>query len=121
MVGADALSLSGFSGLDVKVASYFRLRGDGDRWGVRAAAKALGEGVISELAALALTGGADAAAVEALRARAAPRALEAKLVVRRPLDYQSFPCLVVRQSRKQKVPDNVPVELASFAESKGDA
>ena len=122
LVGADALSLSGFSGLDVKVASYFRLRGDGDRWGVRAAAKALGEGVISELAALALTGGADAAAVEALRARADPRALEAKLVVRRPLDYQSFPCLVVRQTRKQKVPDNVPVELASFAEeSKGDA
>ena len=115
LVGADALSLSGFSGLDVKVASYFRLRGDGDRWGVRAAAKALGEGVISELAALALTGGADAAAVEALRARAAPPALEAELVVRRPLDYQSFPCLVVRQTRKQKVPDNVPVELASFA------
>ena len=55
LVGADALSLSGFSGLDVKVATYFRLRGDGDRWGVRAAAKALGEGVISELAALALT------------------------------------------------------------------
>ena len=47
LVGADALSLSGFSGLDVKVATYFRLRGDGDRWGVRAAAKALGEGVIS--------------------------------------------------------------------------
>ena len=114
LVGADALSLSGFSGLDVKVATYFRLRGDGDRWGVRAAAKALGEGVISELAALALTGGADAAAVEALRARAAPPALEAELVVRRPLDYQSFPCLVVRQSRKQKVPDNVPVELASL-------
>ena len=117
LVGADALSLSGFSGLDVKVASYFRLRGDGDRWGVRAAAKALGEGVISELAALALTGGADAAAVEALRARAAPRALEAELVVRRPLDYQSFPCLVVRQTRKQKVPDNVPVELASFVDA----
>ena len=55
LVGADALSLSGFSGLDVKVATYFRLRGDGDRWGVRAAAKALGEGVISELAALATT------------------------------------------------------------------
>ena len=29
LVGADALSLSGFSGLDVKVATYFRLRGDG--------------------------------------------------------------------------------------------
>ena len=114
LVGADSLKLSGFSGLDVTVATYFRLRGDGDRWGVRAAAKALGEGVISELAALALTGGADAAAVEALRARAAPRALEAELVVRRPLDYQSFPCLVVRQTRKQKVPDNVPVELASL-------
>ena len=127
LVGADSLRLSGFSGLDVTVATYFRLRGDGDRWGVRKAAKALGEGVISELAALALTGGADAAAVEALRARADPRALEAELVVRRPLNYQSFPCLVVRQTRKQKVPDNVPVELASFAddvgaeESKGDA
>ena len=113
LVGADSLSLSGFSGLDVTVATYFRLRGDGERWGVRAAAKALGEG--DGLAALALTAGADAAAVEALRARAAPlrsggarRPAAARLPV-------AFPCLVVRQTRKQKVPDNVPVELASFA------
>ena len=98
LVGADSLRLSGFSGLDVTVATYYRLQGDGERWGVRAAAKHLGH---------------DDDRVAELRAA---------LVRRKPLDYQSFPCLVVRQSRKQKVPDNVPVELASFAEeSKGDA
>ena len=91
LVGADALSLSGFSGLDVKVATYYRLQGDGERWGVRAAAKHLGH---------------DDDRVAELRAA---------LVRRKPLEYQSFPCLVVRQTRKQKVPDNVPVELASFA------
>ena len=48
--------------------------------------------------------------------------LQAAIVRRKPLEYQSFPCLVVRQTRKQKVPDNVPVELASFVdESKDDA
>ena len=97
LIGADSLKLSGFSGLDVTVATYYRLQGDGERWGVRAAAKHLGH---------------DDNRVASLRAA---------LVRRKPLEYQSFPCLVVRQSRKQKVPDNVPVELASFAESKGDA
>lgn len=98
LVGADSLRLSGFSGLDVTVATYYRLQGDGERWGVRAAAKHLGH---------------DDDRVAELRAA---------LVRRKPLDYQSFPCLVVRQTRKQKVPDNVPVELASFGEeSKGDA
>ena len=53
LVGADALSLSGFSGLDVKVATYFRLRGDGEVGRPRRAAR---EGVISELAALARRG-----------------------------------------------------------------
>ena len=42
LVGADSLRLSGFSGLDVTVATYYRLQGDGERWGVRAAAKHLG-------------------------------------------------------------------------------
>ena len=46
--------------------------------------------------------------------------LWAALVRRKPLEYQSFPCLVVRQTRKQRVPDNVPVELASFAEESKD-
>ena len=89
LVGADSLRLSGFSGLDVTVATYYRLQGDGERWGVRAAAKHLGH---------------DDDRVAELRAA---------LVRRKPLD-QSFPCLVVRQTRKQKVPDNVPVELASL-------
>ena len=99
LVGADSLKLSGFSGLDVTVATYYRLQGDGERWGVRAAAKHLGH---------------DDDRVAELRAA---------LVRRKPLEYQSFPCLVVRQTRKQKVPDNVPVELASFVaeESKGGA
>ena len=97
LIGADSLKLSGFSGLDVTVATYYRLQGDGEKWGVRAAAKHLGfDDLVAEL--------------------------RAALVRRKPLEYQSFPCLVVRQTRKQKVPDNVPVELASFAEeSKGDA
>ena len=90
LIGADSLKLSGFSGLDVTVATYYRLRGDGERLGVRAAAKHLGH---------------DDRVAE----------LQAALVWRKPLEYQSFPCLVVRQMRKQKVPDNVPVELASFA------
>ena len=98
LVGADSLKLSGFSGLDVTVATYYRLQGDGEKWGIRAAAKHLGH---------------DDDRVADLRAA---------LVRRKPLAYQSFPCLVVRQTRKQKVPDNVPVELASFAEeSKDDA
>ena len=88
--------------MDVTVATYYRLQGDGERWGVRAAAKHLGH---------------DDDRVAELRAA---------LVRRKPLEYQSFPCLVVRQTRKQKVPDNVPVELASLVEagaeeSKGDA
>ena len=95
LIGADSLKLSGFSGLDVTVATYYRLRGDGERLGVRAAAKHLGH---------------DDRVAE----------LRAALVRRKPLEYQSFPCLVVRQSRKQKVPDNVPVELASFAEESKD-
>ena len=93
LVGADSLKLSGFSGLDVTVATYYRLQGDGERWGVRAAAKHLGH---------------DDDRVAELRAA---------LVRRKPLEYQSFPCLVVRQNRKQKVPDNVPVELATFDEA----
>ena len=98
LIGADSLKLSGFSGLDVTVATYYRLQGDGEKWGIRAAAKHLGH---------------DDDRVADLRAA---------LVRRKPLEYQSFPCLVVRQTRKQKVPDNVPVELASFAEeSKDDA
>ena len=97
LIGADSLKLSGFSGLDVTVATYYRLRGDGERWGVGKAAEHLGH---------------DDRVAE----------LRAALVRRKPLEYQSFPCLVVRQTRKQKVPDNVPVELASFAEeSKDDA
>ena len=85
-------------GLDVTVATYYRLQGDGEKWGIRAAAKHLGH---------------DDDRVADLRAA---------LIRRKPLEYQSFPCLVVRQTRKQKVPDNVPVELASFAEeSKDDA
>ncbi|CAH0367821.1 unnamed protein product [Pelagomonas calceolata] len=90
LIGADSLKLSGFSGLDVTVATYYRLQGDGEKWGVRAAVKHLGH---------------DDDRVAELRAA---------LVRRKPLEYQSFPCLVVRQSRKQKVPDNVPVELASL-------
>ena len=83
------------------VATYYRLRGEGERWGVGKAAEHLGH---------------DDRVAE----------LRAALVRRKPLEYQSFPCLVVRQSRKQKVPDNVPVELTSFVEpgaegSKGDA
>ena len=103
LIGADSLKLSGFSGLDVTVATYYRLQGDGEKWGIRAAAKHLGH---------------DDDRVADLRAA---------LVRRKPLEYQSFPCLVVRQTRKQKVPDNVPVELASLVdgagaeESKGDA
>ena len=93
LIGADSLKLSGFSGLDVTVATYYRLQGDGEKWGVRAAAKHLGH---------------DDDRVAELRAA---------LVRRKPLEYQSFPCLVVRQTRKQKVPDNVPVELASFVEA----
>ena len=93
LVGADSLRLSGFSGLDVTVATYHRLQGDGERWGVRAAAKHLGH---------------DDDRVAELRAA---------LVRRKPLEYQSFPCLVVRQTQKQKVPDNVPVELASLVEA----
>ena len=93
LVGADSLKLSGFSGLDVTVATYYRLQGDGERWGVRAAAMHLGH---------------DDDRVAELRAA---------LVRRKPLEYQSFPCLVVRQTRKQKVPDNVPVELASLVEA----
>ena len=93
LVGADSLKLSGFSGLDVTVATYYRLQGDGERWGVRAAAKHLGH---------------DDDRVAELRAA---------LVRRKPLEYQSFPCLVVRQTQKQKVPDNVPVELASLIEA----
>ena len=93
LIGADSLKLSGFSGLDVTVATYYRLQGDGERWGVRAAAKHLGH---------------DDNRVASLRAA---------LVRRKPLEYQSFPCLVVRQTRKQKVPDNVPVELASLVEA----
>ena len=101
LIGADSLRLSGFYGLDVTVATYYRLRGDGERWGIGEAAKHLGH---------------DDRVAE----------LRAALVRRKPLEYQSFPCLVVRQTRKQKVPDNVPVELASFVEagageSKGDA
>ena len=93
LIGADSLKLSGFSGLDVTVATYYRLQGDGERWGVRAAAKHLGH---------------DDDRVAELRAA---------LVRRKPLEYQSFPCLVVRQTRKQKVPDNVPVELASLVDA----
>ena len=93
LIGADSLKLSGFSGLDVTVATYYRLQGDGERWGVRAAAKHLGH---------------DDDRVAELRAA---------LVRRKPLEYQSFPCLVVRQTQKQKVPDNVPVELASLVEA----
>ena len=79
--------------MDVTVATYYRLQGDGERWGVRAAAKHLGH---------------DDDRVAELRAA---------LVRRKPLEYQSFPCLVVRQTQKQKVPDNVPVELASLVEA----
>ena len=93
LIGADSLKLSGFSGLDVTVATYYRLQGDGERWGVRAAAKHLGH---------------DDDRVAELRAA---------LVRRKPLEYQSFPCLVVRQTRKQRVPDNVPVELASLVDA----
>ena len=64
LVGADSLRLSGFSGLDVTVATYYRLQGDGERWGVRAAAKHLG---------------LDDDRVAALRAA---------LVRRKPLDYR---------------------------------
>ena len=92
LVGADSLKLSGFSGLDVTVATYYRLRGDGEKWGISKAAKHLGH---------------DDRVAE----------LQAALVWRKPLEYQSFPCLVVRQTQKQKVPDNVPVELASLVEA----
>ena len=75
------------------MATYYRLQGDGEKWGVRAAVKPLGH---------------DDDRVAELRAA---------LVRRKPLEYQSFPCLVVRQTRKQKVPDNVPVELASLVDA----
>lgn len=98
LCGADLVPLSGFSGLDVNVATYYRLQGDGERWGIRAAAKHLGQ--------------SDDQVAE----------LRAALVRRKPFEYQSFPCLVVKQRPNQKVPDNVPVELALLvdAESKDD-
>lgn len=92
LCGADLVPLSGFSGLDVNVATYYRLQGDGERWGIRAAAKHLGQ--------------SDDQVAE----------LRAALVRRKPLEYQSFPCLVVKQRPTQKVPDNVPLELAAFVD-----